>query len=95
MANQDPYLPVADALVAALEKANGDETEEDAALEKAVDEYIAIAAQPKAHPAELMLAEYLCDEGVPDRPPALERVKGATEEQMSRWRDKIIELADY
>ena len=47
------------------------------------------------HPAEHGLAEYFCDDGTPDDPPALERVPGATEDDLDRWRNLIADLADY
>ncbi|MCA9674210.1 MAG: hypothetical protein H6708_31500 [Kofleriaceae bacterium] len=89
----DRYRSVADTLVAALAAAQGDETKETAAAQAAIAGFMAIAGD--GHPAEHGLAEYFCDDGTPDDPPALERVPGATEDDLDRWRNLIADLADY
>ena len=91
--SQDRYRPVADALVTDLEAAAGDEDKEVAALQKAIDGYLRIAGG--GQPAELGLAEYFAEDGGVANRPALERVKGATDDDIFRWREKLADLAGY
>ncbi len=93
MSKPDPYRPVADALVADLEAAGRDAAKEEAALRRAIDGYVAIAGGGDA--AELTLAEYFAEDGSAQDPPALERVKGATDDDIFRWREKLADLAGY
>ncbi|KIG16850.1 hypothetical protein DB30_04012 [Enhygromyxa salina] len=93
MTKDDPYLVLADALVGALESARGDASEERAAIQAAIDGYLAIAGG--GDPAELMVAEYFCQEGRATQPPALERVRGAGEDDLFRWSELMAELAGY
>lgn len=93
MAENDPYLPVADRLVADLSAAKRDLKAEEAALQRAIDGYLAIAGG--GEPFELGLAEYFADEGTQDAPPALERVPDQTEEDFDRWRTMLADLAGY
>lgn len=89
----DRYRAVGDALVTALSTAKGDDAKEQAAVQTAIDEYMAIAG--KGDPAEHGLAEYFCDDGTRTDPPPIERVPGATEDDISRWRNLIADLAGY
>ncbi len=93
MSNSDRFRPVADALVADLEASAGDAAKEEAAIQKAIDAYVAIAGG--GDPAELGLAEYFAEDGSAANPPALERVKGASEDDIFRWREKLADLAGY
>lgn len=95
MAKTDPYRAVADALVLALEAANGDAAKEEAALRAAIAGYLEAAEQPGGNPAELGLAEYFAEDGSVEDPPALERVKGASEDDIFRWRELLADLAGY
>ena len=91
--SNDKYRGIADALVAELEAAGGDEAKETAALQKAIDGYVTIAGG--GDPAELGLAEYFAEDGSASDPPALERVKDASEDDIFRWREKLADLAGY
>lgn len=89
---EDRYRPAADALVADLQNAAGDEKKEDRALEKAIKSYIALAG-PGAE--DLQAPEYFAEDGSVENPPALERVKGASEDAIFRWREKLADLCGY
>lgn len=89
----DPYRGVADKLVEELTKARGDGPAEQKALETAIQGYLDIAGG--GEPAELGLAEYFAQEGSVENPPALERVPGATEDDIERWSDLLADLAGY
>jgi hypothetical protein len=95
MGNNDRYRGVADTLVAALGAAGGDPAKEEAALKAAIAGYLEASEQPGVDPAELGVAEYFAEDGTADDPPALERVKGATEDDIFRWREKLADLAGY
>ncbi|MEZ4372911.1 MAG: hypothetical protein R3B07_18950 [Polyangiaceae bacterium] len=89
----DPYRGVADELVEELAAANGDPSAEELALKKAIKGYLDIAGG--GEPAELGLAEYFAQEGSVESPPALERVPGATDQDIERWSDLLADLAGY
>jgi hypothetical protein len=89
----DPYAAVATALVADLEGAAGDDAKETAALQKAIEAYATIAGGGAI--AELGIPEYFAEDGSVGNPPALERVKGASEDDILRWREKLADLAGY
>jgi hypothetical protein len=89
----------AQTLARELGEARGDETQERDAIARAVTRFMEIkraaGADPKAEPAELMCAEFFAEEGSVAQPPALERVTGATEEDVQRWRDLLADAAGY
>jgi hypothetical protein len=87
----DPYAAVATALVADLEAAAGDEAKETLALQKAIEGYATIAGGGAI--AELGIPEYFAEDGSVGNPPALERVSGASEDDILRWREKLADLA--
>jgi hypothetical protein len=91
MPMSDPYRAVADALVDALEAARGDAAEEEAALRAAIEGYTEIAEEADA--GELGLTEYFA-EGRAESPPALQRVPGASEADVFRWRELLGELTE-
>ncbi len=89
----DPYRPAADALVAALEAAAGNVKKEERAIQKAIDQYMEIAGGGILD--EMMIPEYFAEDGSVQNPPAVERVKGATEADIFRWRMKLADLCGY
>ncbi len=93
MSSNERYRPIADALVAALTAAQGDADREHAAIQQAIDDFMAIAGD--GDPGEHGLAEYFCENGSVDDPPAIERVPGASEDDIFRWRELMADLAGY
>ncbi|MDQ3301428.1 MAG: hypothetical protein M3619_33010 [Myxococcota bacterium] len=87
----DRYRPVADALVADLEASAGDEASETTALQRALDRFLALRGSDDLPGGP----EYFAEEGSVANPPALERVKGASEDDIFRWREKLCDLAGY
>jgi hypothetical protein len=89
----DKFRPVADALVAELAAAGGDDAKETVALMRAIDGYLEINGG--GVPAEVGLAEYFAEDGSVTNPPAFERVENASEDDIFRWREKLGDLAGY
>lgn len=92
MSKPDPYRAVADALVAALAGAEGDVAAEEAALRAAIAGYMDLAEGDD--PYEAGVADYFAEDGSVQNPPALERVPGASEDDIFRWREMLLDLMD-
>ena len=87
----DRYRPLADALVIDLAACRGDEDKETAALQKALAGFEALRGGDDLPGGP----EYFAEEGSVANPPALERVQGASEDDIYRWRMKLADLAGY
>ncbi len=86
------WQAIAQQLARDLEKALGDDAAETAALQKAYDACVAAGEGP---PSEMMIPEFLAQEGSVENPPALECVEGATEDDIFRWSEKLADIAGY
>lgn len=74
-----------------MSRRRGDEAKESAALQKALDGFEALRNGDDVPGAP----EYFAEEGSVANPPALERVSGASEDDIFRWRMKLCDLAGY
>jgi hypothetical protein len=80
-------------LVVALTKAAGDARKEQEAVQAAIDAYMELAGG--GDPFDACLANFFVEDGSVERPPPIERVPGAREEDVLRWRELVLDLAGY
>ncbi|MCA9613900.1 MAG: hypothetical protein KC586_14185 [Myxococcales bacterium] len=93
----DTFRQTALQLIADLSAALGDVEAEDTALKKGVDAFVANArAAGDDRPLEeLFLPERLAEDAFEGHDAVLERVAGASEDDVFRWRELVCDLCGY